>query len=370
MIYEEIKKDIETHKYGPNDQLPTEVELARTFEVSVITSKRALSELQRDGLIYRKRGKGTFVRPRCSTAVEEPTSRTNGIGSNMVSIVLPSQGHGFTGYIRGAADFLNKNGYYLSVHSTEQSLEDLTVYLWGLRTEGMRSIIYYPQNHLQDWEILMSLHFNQCSVITIDQQLPGLPIASVVSDNFSGGQSIVTRLIELGHRRIAYISSTRIKGTSTIRDRFFGYCSALQEHGIPVDPNITIFDYVMGSTAIGSTNEKFTKDLLHRMMALNVTAIVAEHDFLAFELMKAALNSSIKVPEALSIVGFDDLELSAHLPIPLTTVKQSFYDIGRKAAEIALQAIELGTLPEAQKHIIPVSLIERSSTGAVNSSST
>ncbi|MCL6442409.1 MAG: GntR family transcriptional regulator [Alicyclobacillus sp.] len=362
VIYEQLKEQIEQNRYGPGEQLPTEVELAKMFQVSLITSKRALLELQRDGLIYRTRGKGSFVKSMSPAESRGPVVRSVENTANIVSMVLPSQGHGFARYIQGAADYLNKCGYYLSVHSTDDAVASDRQFLRDLASKGIRGIIYYPVNHFRNWDVLLALRMNQCAVVTIDQHLPDLPIPSVVCDNFGGSYESAKRLIELGHRRIAYVSCTYIDSTSTIRERFYGYCSALRESGIAVDPDVLVFDYTMGpSDAVGGRSSG--RSVLTRLKSLNVTAILAEHDFLACELLSRAAELGMKVPQDLSIVGFDNLEIGAHLPIPLTTVEQDFYEIGRKAAELVIELMERGANFAFKKHVVPVKLIERNTTG-------
>ena len=362
VIYNQLKEDIATHKYLPEEQLPTESELAQMFQVSLITSKRALTELERDGFIHRTRGKGSFVNSPSVVQTYASQQRPLTNSEAIVSMILPSQGYGFSGYIQGAADYLNKCGYHLSVHIADESMSAAKQFLLNLQSQGIRTIIYYPQVHIHIWDILMSLHLNQNTVITIDQYLQALPLSSVVSDNFQGGYLSASRLIELGHKRIAFISCSPIDEISTVRDRYMGYCTALKEHGLPIDSEITMFDFVM-EAARGEERESFGRDVLKHLMDLRVTAIQAEHDVLASQLLRSAMELGIQVPSQLSILGFDNIELGAHLTVPLSTVEQDFYGIGRKAAELAVQSMESGTVPQDVRCVIPVKLIERGTTG-------
>ncbi|BFH12406.1 substrate-binding domain-containing protein [Paenibacillus melissococcoides] len=128
-------------------------------------------------------------------------------------------------------------------------------------------------------------------------------------------------MIELGHRRIAFVSSIGIEYRSSVRDRYFGYCQALKDGGLPSDAELVITDFYRQVNA--DNKAAFYAEMIQILLAKKATAIQAEHDDLALDLLRVCLATNIQVPERLSIVGFDDEEASRHCDVPLATVLQN-----------------------------------------------
>ncbi len=358
IIYDHLRDEILRQHYAPGARLPTEVELAKDFGVSRITSKRAMEELERDGYIYRQRGRGSFVRELHTVLPPDfalPRGRSAG---RAVPIVLPSEGHGMFGYVQGAAEILNRAGYFLSIQTTNGTAPAERVLLCQLLTSDAKIILYYPIDD-RNLDILLALHFSKHSIITIDKRLDGLPTTSVVSDNVGGGRMVTDTLLSRGHRRIAFVSSVELEAVSSVRERFIGYCSALQKKDIRVDPDIVVLDFI--GTDDSRSRWVDPRNLLGRLIAGGVTAIQAEHDLIARDLLRYATELGIEVPRDLSIVGFDNTDASQHLSVPLTTVEQNFHEIGRRAAEVAVRFLETNIEPPTQSIVIPVRMIDRSS---------
>lgn len=116
-----------------------------------------------------------------------------------------------------------------------------------------------------------------------------------------------------------------------------GYCKALRDHGLPIDPELVITDFYREADKDANA---FYPKLVAKAMELGVTAIQAEHDHLAVELLRSAIGLGIDVPGQLSIAGFDNHMISSLVEVPLTTVAQDYSEIGRKAAELIASRIE------------------------------
>jgi DNA-binding LacI/PurR family transcriptional regulator len=101
--------------------------------------------------------------------------------------------------------------------------------------------------------------------------------------------------------------------------------------------------------------------LVKRLIADGVSAVQAEHDLLAVDILRSAMDIGVKVPDKLSIVGFDNHDISENVEVPITTVAQNFYEIGKSAAEIIVQLIEKGSGEFRHKTEIPVQWVERQS---------
>ncbi len=361
LLYETIVEDLKAHildkTYGPSSQLPTEMELAAHYGVSRITSKRALEELKRLGLVYRVRGSGTFV------SEESPQDRapTNGNGSSMIAIILPfdvSNGS-FALSVRGVAETVESSGFYLSVHNGVRDVTDVEQLILRLYKENIRGIIYYPLSDRDNLSVLNMLHLEGYPLVTIDKYFESIPISYVVSDNEAGAALATDYLVSLGHRRIAFVSDLLIESITSIRNRYFGYCRTLKERDIPFNRDLVKLG-VTGIEFSRSYQRDIYRAIVRDLVSQGATAIFAVNDLIASYLMRAAFEEGLTVPDDVSIVGFDDMDISRHLQVPLTTVSQDFFQIGKNAAQILCDQISSGKR-EYTTLRLPVRLVVRDS---------
>ncbi len=371
LLYEEIvdtlKAGIANQKYKVDEQLPTEMELAREFGVSRITSKRALEVLKQEGLIYRVRGSGSFVSP---NAVEQPTTRLSRHQADhnfLISMVVPMKdslesstafADGMMLIVRGVSEILNENGFYLAIHSEHSNIQEERAVLNQLYQKKVGGIIYYPISDSENLELLNLLFLEQYPIITIDKIHENIPISYVVSDNMGGAYQATKYLIELGHDKIAFVSKVRLERASSVRHRYFGYCNALKEAGIPVNSQFVKFGFKQNPKPV--YEKPAYEDIVRSLVSQQVTGIIAENDMEALFLMRAAKDLQIDVPNDISIIGFDDVAFSKHLPIPLTTVAQDFYQIGKTTARILIESVTSGT-HKYTKTTLPTRLVVRHS---------
>jgi GntR family transcriptional regulator of arabinose operon len=361
-IFEILRDRISRGEYVTDQQLPTEVELAEQYGVSRITSKRALIDLEREGLIYRRRGSGSFVKKQ-DEARRVTDKHVFSSSSRIVSMILPFVNANNTlDHMPGVARYLESKGYYLSIHNSDWSSVQERELLRSLPKRGTSGIILYPVSTQNNLDVVHALHLNEYPIVTVDQYYSLLSMGSAVSDNYDGGYTAASKLIELGHSRIAFLSTIGIQYRSTVRDRFFGYSKALNDNGIPLDIDLIFSDLPPEAEGAPSTRREFYKTLLNKMIELRVTAIQTEHDMVAFDCMKAALDLGIKIPDELSIVGFDNNDIAQQADIPITTIEQDYEEIGKQSAMMIVDQLETGTIQRNRSNI-PVKWISRQSTG-------
>jgi LacI family transcriptional regulator len=206
------------------------------------------------------------------------------------------------------------------------------------------------------------------------QQPTAVPTHQVTADNYVGSMAAVEHLIALGHRRIAYIGAgpTYKRQDATFlsrlglvdQERFSGYLAALQKYQIPVDEQLIAFGryYSLDHEKRSDDGYVFTKQFLQ--LEERPTAIFATCDILAAGALQAIYEQSLRVPEDISLVGFDNT-FAPYLAPPLTTVELPMFDIGKAAVRIVLeqrQQDEAGSW--VQQHVrLSTRLIVRSSTG-------
>jgi len=249
-ITNDLKQQITSGKLKSNEKLPTEIELAQQYNVSKITSKKALDELKGDGLVYSKRGSGTFV-SNFEKTFFETERRQNSLSNNSkeISMLLPFETTlgNILNVVNSTSKVLNKNGFTLRIYNTKSHSEYEKMLITKLYNNGSAGIIYYPSQDNSNLDILYKLYLNNFPIVLIDKYFPTIPINYVVSDNFTAGYNATEYLIKLGHKKISFISDAALETASSVRDRYFGYCNALKTYGLEINCDFAIFNVVIRS---------------------------------------------------------------------------------------------------------------------------
>ena len=235
--------------------------------------------------------------------------------------------------IRGVGDVIEATSYELILYSItdvnhEKDRSDVIDRI--VRTKlaaGLLAIFPGPSAlHLGE------LHKRDFPVVLLDDQ--GLPPENtpwISADNRVGAYEATRHLITLGHRRIAHIQGPLKYRVS--HDRYEGYCEALREAGIAIDPALVMQGDFMPSGGRECARAFF--ELPERP-----TAIFAGSDYMAFGVMAVAEEYGLRIPDDLALVGFDDIPASAHMQPALTTVRQPFYEMGQRAIELLLSLVD------------------------------
>ncbi|GGJ19576.1 LacI family DNA-binding transcriptional regulator [Deinococcus roseus] len=167
-------------------------------------------------------------------------------------------------------------------------------------------------------------------IITIGRTIPGFEQHSVLIDNYAGARNLVKYLFDLGHRRIAHIAGPHEHIDA--RERLRGYYDAHKEFGMDIDEKLIVhgdFQEASGSLAVATLLESRTM----------FTAIFAANDQMAYGARLALYRRGIRVPEEVSLVGFDDTRNSEYMMPPLTTVRQPMHELGLAATTALLNLL-------------------------------
>jgi DNA-binding LacI/PurR family transcriptional regulator len=193
----------------------------------------------------------------------------------------------------------------------------------------------------------------QMPLIVVGSSLGRQTISYVDVDNYSGACAMTAHLMDLGHRRIGFI-----KGPGDLRDaaqRELAFRKTMADRGVPVlDDWVGQGDY--------ETRKAFHLSLDWLGKRGRPTAIFAANDQMAYGVIDAARALGLRVPEDLSVGGFDDIEGSAEFVPPLTTVAQPMANLGRVAARYLLDVLSQGSPPSVLHQKLPTQLAARSST--------
>jgi len=170
-------------------------------------------------------------------------------------------------------------------------------------------------------------------IVLVNNQREGGYLHSIYVDDFAGARMVVEHLVELGHRKIAYVGCPERPLSN--RNRLNGYRSALESHGIRVESSFVVQIPGMDDLARG-------KEAAKRLLSLRErpSAIFCYNDLTAIGTLQALRTSGIQVPEDVSLVGFDDIPMASMVCPALTTVAQPKEEMGVKAMEMLLALIE------------------------------
>jgi LacI family transcriptional regulator len=228
---------------------------------------------------------------------------------------------------------------------------------------GSHTYLKRARHHHVDGVVLMGVDAESAEVgrlarselpcVGVDLELDGPRAGFVISDNAVGAALAVRHLHELGHRRIATV--TGLMSSRPGVDRLRGYRDELKRLDLAFrDEYVAYGDFYVDSGRAAIT----------RLLALDEppTAVFAASDLMAIGAIAAAREAGVAVPEDLSVVGFDDIQLAPQVQPPLTTVRQDKAGLGRAAGD-ALLARVAGDGQAAVETVLPVALVVRGSTG-------
>ncbi|MDH3753387.1 MAG: LacI family transcriptional regulator [Acidimicrobiia bacterium] len=330
---------------------PTIEDVARTAGVSVATVSRALRDLPnvavstRDRVLTAARELDYEIDPQASRLA---SGRTMTIG-----LIAPLFGTWYVDrVVNGAESVLADAGYDLLITST-RTRESLSSFFDRIRSFGRRidgALVIDLYVHGADLARLETLGV---PAVTVGEDLG--PYPSITIDNRRAGAEATRHLIDLGHRRIGLIGGSADSSFSSPvpERREQGWRDALETAGLPADPGLVVEgEFVVDGGERG----------LARLLSADdpPTAIFCMSDYMALGALIEARRRGIEVPRDLSIVGFDDHELSR--PFGITTMRQDVDTIGTTAATV-LNTLLCGDTPAVTQTVHDVTLVKRESTG-------
>jgi LacI family transcriptional regulator len=271
--------------------------------------------------------------------------------SNIIGVLVPDLGTGYIGEItHGIDNELADNGYDLMLFTTHRTAAKEAIYVANLAQDTVDGLlVVLPRNPVDYTGTLTERKF---PFVLIDHQGTGEDCPAVGATNWQGAYNAADYLIKLGHERIGFITGWLDLGAAV--DRLEGYKTALRTHHIPVDPELIYegtFNQLDGYTGANSFLE----------LENPPTVIFASNDVMAMAVMDAVRERGLRVPEDISILGFDDIPQASLVRPALTTVRQPLEQMGRVATQMLMEILKN---PENKpKRIeLPTELIIRDST--------
>lgn len=243
---------------------------------------------------------------------------------------------------------LRENGYYLMLRTVETAEELVTF----LQTWNMDGLFFTGIFKDKFFDSVAGLHI---PVVLIDSYVRTSQFCNVGLEDFTGSYNATRHLIEKGHRHIAF-ASPNIKDGGVLQERFLGYKAALAEASIPFDKSL-IFQQEMDISSCKLACDDIVKHP-------EITGIVVSADIMAAGIMAGLKSKGVRIPDDISIVGFDDINIAQLVSPPLTTIRQDMNLKGRLAVDFMLQLLS-GKPLETKEITLPTKLIERDSVRAL-----
>jgi len=271
--------------------------------------------------------------------------KTKNVGFIIPDITNPF----FPELVRGASDLLISNGYYIFLCSSDNDSNKEDFYINDLVSMWIDGIIIAPSD-TENRDIGI---FNKIisPFVVVDREIKELNKDLIIINNKKGAYEAASYLISNGHRRIVILAGPQY--TKTAQNRFMGWKKALEEKALFREE----FAF-WGNFSIDSGYEMMKK-VFNNLGKFD--AVFACNDLIALGAIQAIEEKKYKIPDDISIIGFDDIYLSRFLKSPLTTVKQPIYDMGKIAAEILLDRMSSSKDFVPKKVVIEGNLIERGS---------
>lgn len=341
---------------------PTESELQERYQVSRPTISKALTALVAEGVLARVPGRRGFVVVRPTEEVSAPVLRighvavVNTSGASALFLLQQHVGQG----VRIAAE---RQGYRVVSAASGSSVEGERAAVDDLLAAGAQGLVISSVPRSLEEQLADYLTHEDLGVpVVVTGMLPqGNPYSAVVFDNRQLGYEVTSWLMGQGHRRIGILTRTGETYHLPLRERLRGYEDAHRDHSLPIDPALIL--------AIPPTVEQWDRNaclhstletLLNRWLALpeRPTALIALEDLVAIELIELLQQRGLRVPEEITVFGFDNLEIGRHFQPAFPTTQPDFQRMGELACNVLLNGIASGELPP-RTYVLPVPLLLR-----------
>ena len=324
-------------------------DVARRAGVAPITVSRVINN---SGYVSER------TRQRVEKAIAElnyvPNALAQGLRfnkTNVIALVLSDVTNPFwTTVARGTEDASSEENYSVILCNTDEDVAKHDKYAQLLLRRQVDGFLLVPVSNTVD--TIRFIQRQGVSLVILDRQLPGVSVDIVRADSEGGAYELTRYLTELGHRRIAILSGPEIVSTST--QRVAGYRRALQDAHLKVDSELISF---------GKFYQESGYERTMKLLALSrpPTAIFAGNNFIAIGVMKALYESGLRIPEDMSVVGFDDLPPGLLVQPFLTVAAQPAYEMGYRATKLLLERIANSGEPSYQEIVLPTQLVIRQS---------
>lgn len=333
--------------WQPGDRIPGQRDLAEHFGISPLTANKSVAALVRQGRLIRQSGRrGTVVAPR------------RRMGTRHLAVVMhcslarTTQDTYSAGVMRGIQSALVPLGFDHSVTFLENWRPDELAVIPRERLSGV--LLVAPQE--SRWPAINRLSDLRVPAVVVGASWPAARVPTVDCDNFGGTSAAVEYLCSLGHTHIGCLYAWT--DSSNHRDRLQAFRQVAARHGLPLRP------HWMGEASVHADrpHAQAVRDAVRRWLSApdRPSAVLVTDYQIVSVLMRVAGECGVRIPEDLSVIGFDDPFPASPFDIPLTTVEQPLAELGRSGVERLLALCE-GRGNDLAGEYLPMRLVVRES---------
>lgn len=283
--------------------------------------------------------------------------RSRSIGMVVMDVANPF----FTDIVSGVEDYVQDQGYSVQLGNSAQQVEREAAHLRLFEQHRVRGLLLAPIKEVG--QRVVELRRRGIPVVIVDRASEDAPYCSVAVDDVEGGRLAVDHLVAQGHRTIAFVGGPMT--IQQVRDRHLGAQLALSQLGDSGQlTTITTARLDTGSGTVAADQ------LVAFPAADRPTAVFAANDLLAIGLLQGFVTRGLRVPEDISLIGYDDIDFAAAAAVPLSSIRQPRHALGVRAAELLFAEIEAldNDAPHEHQHVqFAPDLVVRRSTAPVKS---
>lgn len=344
-VADDLRAKLGTPGFEIGSFLPGEHEIATQYNLSRGTIRRALGILEAEGLLSRQPGRGTLILP--------PAAREQGIRRKVAVVWTMVRWMG-SEMFSALEEHLSAANCDILFSSSKHDFQKESEILTSLLNSDVDSIVLYSTGHPDSYPLIQQLQNQGKPVVLLDRfvQDQSEPLSWVTSENEQGAYEMTRYLIELGHKRIGMniqIPEHQYERISTVVEREKGYIKAINEAGL--ESLLMEECYVTDETSAA-----FGQELIEFIASRQPTALFFHNDVSAYRMHAKLTQNGIRVPQDISIAGFDGLDLFYDiLSFDLTTVKQDFAGLGQEVGKLVLSLMQNPDHPSRQVRL-PVKL--------------
>lgn len=271
--------------------------------------------------------------------------------SRTLGLIVPDVANPFfTEVARGVEDAASKRDYAVFLCNSDESATKEDRYVNVLIQQQVRGVLITPADMKSDR--LETMRERGIAVTLLDREIKGRKQCSVSVDDVHGGQLAIEYLSGLGHTNIAWVCGP--ESIPQVADRGSGVAKAAKASGTYIE---TIRVPLMNATK----GEEAAKKILD--LKEMPTAVFCANDLLALGVMRALQANKVRIPDQMSVLGYDNIEFAPSAAVPLSSISQPAYQMGVTAADLLLNECEDGENHEHQQIRFQPQLVERASTG-------
>jgi len=344
MVEQYIKHLLKENVIPFGGKLPSEHELMDKFQVSRHTIRQAFSKLTNEGYVYKEQGKGTFSNYRKETKHKQIVAV---LTTYMSAFVFP-------GILAGIEEVLSDEGYMMLLSNTNNMKEREAEYLKSILDYNVVGMIIEPTQSAHsnvNLKYLEDIRSKGIKTVFINACYDDFDSSYVVMDDVKGGFIATEYLLQLGHKKIAGIFKTDDKQGINRKN---GYISAIKKYGVSIDPDyigeygtVNMYDYPYMFTQSLFRKDKFP------------TAFVCYNDQCAMMAVQAINDRGLRVPDDVSIVGYDDSISIMQSDVKLTTILHPKKALGIQAAKFLIDMLD-GRMDKPQMIYHPELIVRNS----------